>query len=209
MSIKSRLNKMKSKRTNVKSGPRWTTTWQRPSNQVPDSLRSAPYQPTDYQQEAVSRTCSDCGFEAGANGNFCTRCGKSRHQRIVNSFCSNCGFETGTTARFCSRCGQRRTYLPASVGSKQPGALSKDYDRERILETSVMDAISRGWRVESQGKFHAVIVKDGKVNHILHLLLTLLTGFWIVIWFLLAVFGGKRRQMIYVNEQGYVSVTRA
>ena len=72
-----------------------------------------------------------------------------------------------------------------------------------------MDAITRGWMVESQGKFHAVIVKGRKVNHILHLLLTLLTGFWVVIWFLLAVFGGKRRRMIYVNEQGDVSITKA
>lgn len=71
-----------------------------------------------------------------------------------------------------------------------------------------MDAISKGWKIQSQGQFHAVIVEGSGVNHILHLLLTLVTGVWIVVWFLLAAFGGERRRMIYVNEQGDVSVTK-
>ncbi len=74
----------------------------------------------------------------------------------------------------------------------------------------MMDAISKGWRIESQGQFHAVIVKGGQVNHILHLLLTILTGgFWIIVWLFLVVFGGNERRMIYVDARGYVSVTKA
>ena len=83
-----------------------------------------------------------------------------------------------------------------------------DRQRATILEASVIDAISKGWRVEAQGKFHAVIVEGGKVNHILHLLLSLITvGLWLLIWLILAVSGGERRLLIYVSEQGDVSVT--
>ena len=83
-------------------------------------------------------------------------------------------------------------------------------ERSEILETSTMDAVSKGWRIESKGQFYAVVVEGRSVNHILHLLLTILTsGLWIIVWLLLVVSGGERRRMIYVNEFGYVSFTKA
>ena len=72
-----------------------------------------------------------------------------------------------------------------------------------------MDAISKGWIIESQGQYHAVIVDGEKINHVLHLLVSVITvGLWIVVWIVLAVFGGQQRLMIYVNEQGEVSVRK-
>ena len=40
-------------------------------------------------------------------------------------------------------------------------------------------------------------------NHVLHLILTLVTlGFWgIVCWIALAIFGGEKRQMITVHDR--------
>ena len=83
-----------------------------------------------------------------------------------------------------------------------------DTQRAAILEAKIVDAISKGWWVESRGQYYAVIVEGKRVNHILHLLASLLTaGLWLLVWLYLAVFEGERRLLIYVNEQGDVSVT--
>ena len=70
-----------------------------------------------------------------------------------------------------------------------------------------MDAIAKGWSIESQGQYHAVIVQGERVNHLLHLILSIITvGLWIIVW-LIVISGGQERMMIYVDEQGEVSVT--
>ena len=146
---------------------------------------------------------------------------KAGIQRIAPTMtCYNCGQTIAPNARFCSGCGQSQpdAASPYPPGGSAPitrqhspnSSLSNDHRRQEILEQSVMDAISKGWKIESQGKYHAVIVEGGSVNHLLHLILSILTsGIWIIVWFLLVVFGGQRRRMIYVNEQGYISVTKA
>ena len=71
-----------------------------------------------------------------------------------------------------------------------------------------MDAVAKGWGIESQGQYHAVIVQGERVNHLLHLILSIITvGLWIIVWLILVVSGGQERRMIYVDEQGEVSVT--
>ena len=73
-----------------------------------------------------------------------------------------------------------------------------------------MDAISKGWSIESQGQYYAVMVEGERVNHLLHLILSIITvGLWLIVWFILATSGGQQRMMIYVDEQGEVSVTEA
>lgn len=70
-----------------------------------------------------------------------------------------------------------------------------------------MDAVAKGWGIESQGQYHAVIVQGERVNHLLHLILSIITvGLWIIVW-LIVISGGQERMMIYVDEQGEVSVT--
>ena len=87
-------------------------------------------------------------------------------------------------------------------------SLSDDRRRRKILDTSVMDAIGKGWSIESRGQYHAVIVEGERVNHLLHLILSIITvGLWLIVWFILATSGGQQRMMIYVDEQGEVSVT--
>ena len=79
-------------------------------------------------------------------------------------------------------------------------------ERQEILEDHVTDAVRKGWRIESQGSFQAVIVEGSKVNHLLHLLLTLITGLWLIVWIVLSLTGGEKRMMIYVDEQGNSSL---
>ena len=60
-------------------------------------------------------------------------------------------------------------------------------------------------RVESQSDYQAVLVSGKKVNHVLHLILTLLTfGLWVFVWIGLVIFGGEKRRMVSVDEYGQV-----
>ena len=69
--------------------------------------------------------------------------------------------------------------------------------------------VRSGWRVESMGTKTAVLVKGRRVNHILHLLLTLVTlGLWAVVWLLLVAMKGEQRKTVFVDPQsGYVRVS--
>jgi hypothetical protein len=48
-----------------------------------------------------------------------------------------------------------------------------------------------------------------KVNHILHFLLGFVTfGLWWLVWIMLAIGGGERRELIVVNESGDASIQK-
>ena len=84
--------------------------------------------------------------------------------------------------------------------------ISSDH-RKELLAQAVTRYVVEGFRVEAQGDYHAVFVEGRPVNHVLHLLLSILTvGIWILVWILLAVFGGEARQMVNVDEFGNVNV---
>ena len=67
------------------------------------------------------------------------------------------------------------------------------------LDNQVEQYVKWGWRVESRTEHQAVMVKGHRPNHILHLILTILTlGAWAVIWLLVTAFGGEKRKTITV-----------
>lgn len=48
-----------------------------------------------------------------------------------------------------------------------------------------------------------------RVNHLLHLALTVFTfGLWAIVWIVLAMTGGEERELVSVNEWGHISVSR-
>ena len=50
-----------------------------------------------------------------------------------------------------------------------------------------------------------MIAQGHRVNHILHLILSIITfGFWLIVWILMGVFGGEKRAMVTVDEYGNV-----
>ncbi len=52
-------------------------------------------------------------------------------------------------------------------------------ERKEILSRQVGSLLMQGRRVESQSDFQAVLIRGHSVNHILHLILTLITlGTW-------------------------------
>jgi hypothetical protein len=82
-------------------------------------------------------------------------------------------------------------------------------ERKEALATSVANSIAQGRRVESQSDYQAVLVKGKPVNHILHLILTLVTvGFWSLIWIALVIFGGEKREVARVDEWGNSSIQK-
>jgi len=79
-------------------------------------------------------------------------------------------------------------------------------ERKSLLAQNVATAVASGGRIQSQSDFQAVIVTGKPVNHILHLILTVLTlGLWLIVWAILIVTGGEKRRMIAVDEFGNVT----
>lgn len=82
-------------------------------------------------------------------------------------------------------------------------------DRKEALGRAVHSQVAQGGRVESQGDFQAIIVKGHRPNHVLHLILTLVSlGIWGIVWLALVVFGGEKRMSVSVDEWGNTNVQR-
>jgi hypothetical protein len=82
-------------------------------------------------------------------------------------------------------------------------------ERKAILAQQIQQAVARGARVESQSDTMAVVIYGKPVNHLLHFIISLVTvGFWVIVWIVLAIAGGEKRQMITIDEFGNVLVQK-
>lgn len=89
-----------------------------------------------------------------------------------------------------------------STVATQSAKLS-DEQRTEALNRAVLKYASWGWRVQTQTATQAQLVKGHRTNHILHLILTIITlGIWAIVWICLAVFGGEKHKLIAVDEYG-------
>jgi hypothetical protein len=79
-------------------------------------------------------------------------------------------------------------------------------ERKELLARSVQSHVAQGYRVESAaGDYGAVLIKGHKPNHLMHLIITLLTvGVWLVGWLIRIAMGGEKRLMLAVDEYGNV-----
>lgn len=85
--------------------------------------------------------------------------------------------------------------------------LVSDAVRQQNLQSALSRdiAVSRG-RVESVTPYSAVVVTGQRVNHVLHLLISvLLCGFWLPVWLLVALTGGEKRHVLSVDQCGNVT----
>lgn len=87
--------------------------------------------------------------------------------------------------------------------------MSFDHRRERLAaEISRLLALGNR-RIESYSDLSAVLIIGKPVNHVLHLLATVLTlGVWALVWILLVLTGGEQRELIRVDERGDVTIER-
>jgi len=77
--------------------------------------------------------------------------------------------------------------------------------RSEILTNYLHQATATGWRIESQGPSSATLVSGQPINHVLHLLLTLVTcGLWGVIWLVISMDTTMKRASVLVDETGQV-----
>jgi hypothetical protein len=82
--------------------------------------------------------------------------------------------------------------------------------RKAVLAAKVASEVARGMRVESQTDFQAILVSGNRPNHILHLLLSIVTlGLWLIVWLIIGAGGGERRKVVSVDEYGRVLEAKA
>jgi hypothetical protein len=82
--------------------------------------------------------------------------------------------------------------------------LVSDDVRQRCLQEYLSHEIVRTQaRIETVTPYSAVVVSGRRVNHILHLLVSvLLCGLWLPMWLMIAVSGGEKRSVLMVDQFG-------
>jgi hypothetical protein len=75
-------------------------------------------------------------------------------------------------------------------------------EREALLTQAVANEVKRGWSLESQDDFQAVMVKMRRSTYLLHLLLTVFTSPQA------PSTGGEVRKIITVDEYGNTEILR-
>ena len=77
--------------------------------------------------------------------------------------------------------------------------------RAHRLRQEVMALSTAGWIPVGDDGVTASLVRGQPVNHVLHLILTLVTcGAWAIVWIILAATGGQKHRVVWVTEYGQV-----
>ena len=83
-------------------------------------------------------------------------------------------------------------------------------ERKALLARQVAMSVGSGARVESQSDTMAVLIRGRPVNHLLHFFIGVFTlGLWWIVWLLLGITGGERREVVTVDEFGNVLVQKS
>jgi hypothetical protein len=99
--------------------------------------------------------------------------------------------------------------VDAAVMESAPSATKIPFDQRReLLATEVSRLLALGnRRIESFSDLSAVVVIGKPVNHLLHLVATVLTlGIWSLIWLILVLTAGEKRELVRVTESGDVTI---
>jgi hypothetical protein len=103
---------------------------------------------------------------------------------------------------------KNRSATPAPVTlstTPQPDEV-RQHQLQEYLSQYIAETLGR---VESVTPYSAVVVHGQKVNHVLHLLISvLLCGLWLPVWLVVAVTGVERRTVIAVDHCGNVTTSR-
>ena len=80
--------------------------------------------------------------------------------------------------------------------------------RKATLAGAVAGQVRAGWSVESQTDYQAILVKGHRPNHLLHLILTILTlGLWLIVWAGVSIAGGEKHRVVSIDEYGNLYVS--
>jgi hypothetical protein len=78
-------------------------------------------------------------------------------------------------------------------------------ERKAALALMIANVSAQGYRVESQSDFQAVVVKGKRINHALHIIVSLLTVVWLLGYLVILASGGEKRELMQVDEWGNVA----
>lgn len=82
-------------------------------------------------------------------------------------------------------------------------------ERKSLLEKQIISYVSRGWRLDTQTDFAAVLSYGKRLNHILHLLLSIVTfGIWIIFWIVMGLTHKIATVTISIDKFGNTSISR-
>lgn len=90
--------------------------------------------------------------------------------------------------------------------------LLSDYERKKKLADYVRFSCAKGWVVESQNDFNAVLYSGQPCNHTIHALVTFVGGLvtcgflllWGFVWIILALSQYRMRMILNIDEYGEI-----
>jgi hypothetical protein len=134
----------------------------------------------------------------------CPECSREISDRALS--CPHCGVPLGDAGPAQSFGDLWAAAAPPPPSPVEAGQALGVERRREILAQAIADRLASPgtWRVEQQTDTYAILVRGKPVNHVLHLLLTLLTlGVWLFfVWIPLMAFGGEMRYHLTVDDHG-------
>jgi Na+-transporting NADH:ubiquinone oxidoreductase subunit NqrC len=83
--------------------------------------------------------------------------------------------------------------------------MATDGKRREALDGAVRRALEKGARLESRTDYSAVLVVANKPNHVLHLVLSIVTfGIWLLTWLLIVRRGDEARILVSVDDDATI-----
>jgi hypothetical protein len=93
--------------------------------------------------------------------------------------------------------------------SPSPLQIATPDERKSRISLAVRQEVAAGGRVESQTDYAAIVRYDKRVNHVLHLILTLVTaGLWAIVWIIMAIVAASGRKTVSLTVDEYGQVLR-
>lgn len=82
-------------------------------------------------------------------------------------------------------------------------------ERKSRIALAVRQEVAAGGRVESQTDYTAILRFGKPVNHILHLILTIVTaGLWLIVWIIVSIVAASGRKTVSLTVDEYGQVLR-
>lgn len=95
---------------------------------------------------------------------------------------------------------QRRNARGPANGNEVPMTETPYSDEQAELSRQIAKLTYQGWRVESQTDRQVVMVRGHRPNHVLHLILSIVTfGLWLIVWLIVALTVKEKRIVLNVE----------
>lgn len=96
-------------------------------------------------------------------------------------------------------------FTEGASGYNQAVSAPQMVDPQQALAGAVTGYTARGWRVDAFGPGQVTMVHGKRANHVLHLLLAVVTaGLWLPVWLVVGLSAREVRQVIAVDPWGRV-----